>query len=172
MRTRDGADKPGAGGNGATREDGLHSKCGGSGDVSGHAPNPQKQAADASGSGPNEGVFTVRTAPWFDPVDLAGECKDGVCPVPWVTHESQSKTENTVIESDTADLVNHPPHYTNSSIECIEAIEAQLTPEEFRGYLKGNVAKYIWRERHKGQIQSLKKAGWYLDLLIRFDSNG
>ncbi|MDA0883237.1 MAG: DUF3310 domain-containing protein, partial [Bacteroidetes bacterium] len=43
------------------------------------------------------------------------------------------------------DNVNHPPHYTNASgIECIESIEAQLTEEEYRGYLKGNIAKYIW----------------------------
>jgi hypothetical protein len=42
------------------------------------------------------------------------------------------------------DLVNHPPHYTDGSIECIDAIEAQLTAEEYRGYLKGNIAKYVF----------------------------
>ena len=65
-----------------------------------------------------------------------------------------------------SDTVNHPSHYTDGEIECIEAIEAQLTPEEYRGYLKGNVAKYVWREKHKGGIESLKKAQWYLDRLI------
>ena len=65
------------------------------------------------------------------------------------------------------DLVNHPPHYTaDGTIECIDAIEAQLTPEEYRGYLKGNIAKYVWRERHKGGPESLKKASFYLDRLI------
>ena len=65
------------------------------------------------------------------------------------------------------DLVNHPPHYTaDGAIECIDAIEAQLTPEEYRGYLKGNIAKYVWRERHKGGPESLKKARFYLDRLI------
>ena len=64
------------------------------------------------------------------------------------------------------DFVNHPAHYTDGGLECIEAIEAQLTPEEYRGYLKGNVAKYIWREKHKGGIESLKKAQWYLVRLI------
>lgn len=67
-----------------------------------------------------------------------------------------------------ADLVNHPPHY-QGDIECIEAIEAQLSPEEYRGYLKGNVAKYVWRERMKGGTESLKKAKWYLDRLITLD---
>ena len=65
------------------------------------------------------------------------------------------------------DLVNRPPHYTNGEIECIEAIEAALTPEEFRGYCKGNAIKYVWRERHKGQLESLEKAQWYLRRLTK-----
>ena len=66
------------------------------------------------------------------------------------------------------DMVNHPPHYTDGFIECIEAIEAQLTHEEYRGYLKGNIAKYVWRERHKGGTESLMKSRFYLDRLIVF----
>lgn len=62
-----------------------------------------------------------------------------------------------------ADLVNHPPHYRQGGIEAIDAIESALTPEEFRGYCKGNSLKYIWREKHKGQDESLKKAIWYLN---------
>ena len=61
------------------------------------------------------------------------------------------------------DIINHPPHYTQGGIEAIDAIEAALTPEEFRGYCKGNALKYIWREKHKGQNESLKKAIWYLN---------
>jgi hypothetical protein len=60
------------------------------------------------------------------------------------------------------DMVNHPPHYRQGEIECIEAIEAALTPEEFQGYCKGNALKYVWRERHKGADESLRKAIWYL----------
>jgi len=67
------------------------------------------------------------------------------------------------------DQVNHPSHYTDGAIECIEALEAELTADEYRGYMKGNIAKYIWRERMKGGVQSLKKAQWYLDRLIQFD---
>lgn len=62
-----------------------------------------------------------------------------------------------------ADVVNHPPHYRQGGIECIDAIEAALTPEEFRGHCKANALKYIWREKHKGQDESLKKAIWYLN---------
>jgi hypothetical protein len=106
------------------------------------------------------------------------ECKDGVCPVPWMANtfltedrNSNFPGENTIPQRPEvqADLVNHPPHYVDGGIECIEAIEAQLTPEEYRGYLKGNNVKYLWRERHKGGTESLKKASWYLDRLIQFD---
>jgi hypothetical protein len=65
-----------------------------------------------------------------------------------------------------SDPVNQPEHYRQGEIECIDAIAAALTPDEFRGYCKGNVLKYVWRERHKGNAQSLKKARWYLDRLI------
>ena len=34
------------------------------------------------------------------------------------------------------DLVNHPPHYNKGDIECIDAIEAMLTYEEYVGYFK------------------------------------
>ena len=64
------------------------------------------------------------------------------------------------------DLVNQPPHYRQGEIECIDAIEAALTPEEFRGYCKGNALKYIWRERHKGERSSLAKGAWYLARLL------
>lgn len=65
------------------------------------------------------------------------------------------------------DKVNHPAHYTQGSIECIAAIEASMTEEEFRGYLKGCQIKYLWRYRLKGGVEDLKKSRWYLDRLIR-----
>ena len=57
-------------------------------------------------------------------------------------------------------------HYRQGGIECIDAIEAALTPEEFRGFCKGNVLKYIWREQHKGGAESLRKAAWYVAKLL------
>jgi hypothetical protein len=60
------------------------------------------------------------------------------------------------------DVVNHPKHYNNGKVECIEAIEAMLTPEEYLGYLRGNGFKYRWRCRYKGKtIEDLDKAEWY-----------
>tara|TARA_Y100001937_G_scaffold127023_1_gene197883 strand:+ start:29 stop:487 length:459 start_codon:yes stop_codon:yes gene_type:complete len=90
------------------------------------------------------------------------DCTDGFCPMP-----TAASVDNNL---HFFDPVEKPIHYAASSVECIDAIEAQLTPEEFRGYLKGNVAKYMWRERQKGGIESLKKAKWYLSKLIGLNS--
>jgi hypothetical protein len=65
------------------------------------------------------------------------------------------------------DEVNRPEHYNSGSIECIEAIKASMSPEEFKGYLKGNSLKYLWRYSYKGKPkQDLEKAKWYLGRLI------
>lgn len=61
----------------------------------------------------------------------------------------------------TGSVIDKPPHYTQGGIECIDAIEAALTPEEFRGYCKGQAIAYLWRERHKGGDTDIGKAGWY-----------
>ena len=64
------------------------------------------------------------------------------------------------------DVVNKPKHYNQGDIECIDAIEAMLTHEEFVGYLRGNSLKYRWRFRYKNGVEDLKKAQWYLTELI------
>ena len=90
------------------------------------------------------------------------ECTDGFCPMPTATAVDHNLHF--------FDPVEKPVHYAAGSVECIDAIEAQMTPEEFRGYLKGNVVKYLWRERKKGGKESLKKAKWYLNKLIDLES--
>ena len=63
--------------------------------------------------------------------------------------------------------VTKPSHYNKAGIEAIDAIKASMSDEQFKGYLKGNVEKYIWRKDYKGNpIEDLKKAKWYLDKLI------
>lgn len=65
------------------------------------------------------------------------------------------------------DPVNKPEHYNKSGIECIQAIEASMTREEFLGFLKGTVIKYLWRYRYKhNPLEDLNKAKWYLNKLI------
>ena len=70
------------------------------------------------------------------------------------------------------DLVNNPPHYNKHGVECIDAIQASMTEEEFKGYLKGNNLKYLWRYNYKGKpLEDLQKAKWYLDKLIEVVHN-
>lgn len=65
------------------------------------------------------------------------------------------------------DNVNHPAHYCKGSIECIDSIKASMTDECFKGFLKGNVMKYVYRYESKvNPLEDLKKARWYLDKLI------
>ena len=64
--------------------------------------------------------------------------------------------------------VNNPYHYNRKGIECIDAIEASMEPEEFKGYLKGCHFKYVWRYTYKGKpLEDLEKAQWYLEKLIK-----
>ena len=69
------------------------------------------------------------------------------------------------------DLVNSPVHYNKGEIECIDAIEAMLTHEEYVGYLRGNSLKYRWRFRYKNGIQDLEKAKWYENRLMEILEN-
>jgi hypothetical protein len=64
------------------------------------------------------------------------------------------------------DAIN-PDHYKQGGIECIEAMKASMTPEQFQGYLKGQVIKYLWRMGLKDSaVQDARKAAWYLDRMI------
>lgn len=63
------------------------------------------------------------------------------------------------------DVVNHPEHYTQGGIECIDAEKAALG-DLFMGFLIGNTLKYLWRFRHKNGLEDLKKAKWYLEKAI------
>ena len=65
------------------------------------------------------------------------------------------------------DPVNHPAHYTQGGMEVIDAIEGMALP-----YHEGNIVKYVARWRHKGGVQDLQKARWYLDRLIAKNSQG
>ena len=62
-----------------------------------------------------------------------------------------------------------PDHYNSNSIETIDLIRDSMESEEYRGYLKGNVFKYVSRYRYKEKENPLKdllKAEWYLSKLI------
>jgi len=66
------------------------------------------------------------------------------------------------------DKVNHPEHYNKGDREVIEIIEDQCLPVNgYRGFLMGNVLKYVCRHPHKGTPGlDLEKAEFYLKKLI------
>jgi hypothetical protein len=66
------------------------------------------------------------------------------------------------------DPVEKPDHYNKGAVEAIEAIKASMPDHEFRGYLKGNALKYLWRYDYKGKpVEDLRKCRWYIDRLIK-----
>jgi len=71
------------------------------------------------------------------------------------------------------DPVDHPSHYNQGGVETIDYLESTLTDSELVGFMKGNVIKYVSRERYKNGVEDLKKAKWYLDRLIEYiEKNG
>ena len=57
-------------------------------------------------------------------------------------------------------------HYKNMGIQPWKAMESWMTPEEFRGFLKGNSIKYLARCNSKGGVEDVKKARHYIDKLV------
>lgn len=70
------------------------------------------------------------------------------------------------------DNVNHPSHYTQGSIECIDAIiEATKHLQGIEAVDTANAIKYLWRWKNKNGIEDLRKAQWYLNHLINHIEN-
>ena len=90
--------------------------------------------------------------------------------------EDHTLQETTNTTGSSTDMVNHPPHYASSSIECIDAMEAMTSQNrEYSTFLNGHemylwqvIFKYIWRfPFKKNPVEDLKKAKFYLERLIK-----
>mgnify|MGYP003333878284 CR=1 FL=1 len=66
----------------------------------------------------------------------------------------------------------NPDHYKSGDIVCIEAIKASLNEQQFKGYLKASIIKYLWRYEKKNGLEDLQKADWFLQRLIKEESDG
>jgi hypothetical protein len=76
--------------------------------------------------------------------------------------------KNKTKKKQTKDNVNHPSHYTQGAIECIDAIkEATKGLFGIEAVCTANIIKYVWRWKFKNGIEDLYKAEWYLDRLIK-----
>lgn len=97
--------------------------------------------------------------------------------MPEAKSEAPDKAEKTQVActdmGKASDLVNHPGHYTQGGIECIDAMESAVSGlGGIEAVLAGNVIKYVWRFKHKNGVQDLEKAKWYLSRLIRHEKEG
>jgi hypothetical protein len=77
-----------------------------------------------------------------------------------LTHGANSR----VRDMEASNMVNHPSHYTQGKIECIEVLE-QLAGQgmDFRIL---HAIRYLWRYQHKGGAESLRKAVWYIERVL------
>lgn len=65
------------------------------------------------------------------------------------------------------DPVNHPIHYNQGGIECIEAIKAATVGKKgIEAVCTANAIKYLWRFEAKNGIEDVKKAAWFVNRLI------
>ena len=65
------------------------------------------------------------------------------------------------------DPVNHPSHYTQGKVECIDALEsATVNKKGIEAVCTANIIKYLWRYEDNNGLEDLKKAEFYLNKLI------
>lgn len=70
---------------------------------------------------------------------------------------------------DIDEAVKSPKHYKlpGLNIESIDVLRSVLTPEEFKGFCRGNALKYLIRAGKKdSELQDIKKAGVYIGWCI------
>lgn len=77
-------------------------------------------------------------------------------------------------ESQAADPIHHPDHYTWKGVECKEIIEIMTRGlSGIEAYYMGNIIKYLYRYPKKGTLETdLMKAGRYMDFLKDYFRKG
>ena len=62
----------------------------------------------------------------------------------------------------------NPRHYRSGGIELIDVMKAELSSEEFKGFCKAIILKYICRADKKNGLEDYEKAKWYMDKLVEY----
>lgn len=87
---------------------------------------------------------------------------------PYPTPEKCEEKDATVEEA--PDMVNHPPHYNQGSIETIDLMEFRYGTKAVITYCTLNVDKYLSRAPFKGKKQEDEdKAMWYYNKALELD---
>lgn len=80
---------------------------------------------------------------------------------------SHLKNEEVKMDENVPDMVNHPQHYTQGDIECIDALKAATVGKRgIEAVCVANVIKYLWRYEEKNGIEDVRKAKWYIERLL------
>lgn len=72
-------------------------------------------------------------------------------------------------------LINHPSHYNQGKIECIDAMVSAYGKEAVMDFCLCNAMKYIWRMPYKNKgntSEDLHKAIWYLNKYLDLETEG
>lgn len=86
----------------------------------------------------------------------------------WYKELDPAARENVEAKEPNVDMVNHPSHYTQGGIECIDALKAATVSKTgIEAVCTANAIKYLWRYEEKNGVEDVKKARWYIDRLIR-----
>ena len=98
--------------------------------------------------------------------DMLNKCYE------WYKELDQATCENAedscCNKESNVDMVNHPSHYTQGCIECIDCIKsATVGKVGIEAFCVGNAIKYLFRYEEKNGIEDFKKARWYIDRLIK-----
>ena len=81
----------------------------------------------------------------------------------WLPEQKRRETWAETVNRYVAFWVDRGQLDQKTSSKMFDAIEESMSSHAFKGYLKGNCLKYLWRYDYKGkQVEDLQKAGWYL----------
>ena len=72
------------------------------------------------------------------------------------------------MDENAPDMVNHPQHYTQGGIECIDALKAATVGKRgIEAVCVANVIKYLWRYEKKNGIEDVRKAKFYIERMLK-----
>ena len=118
----------------------------------------------------DDGQVFVVTESTAEVTKYRGHVESGECPTPLLADQFIVEGEPlpTVAEAMSAlDVQEGGDHYKKlGAYQPWEVLRRWLTPEEFRGYMKGTAIAYLAREQDKGGMLDIRKAGHTLQGLV------
>ena len=104
----------------------------------------------------------------FDELKIGESYNLGKKIVEYAEHDLELISDSEPIKDETNN-VNHPAHYENYSIECIDAMVETQGRDAVMAFCICNAFKYLWRHRAKNGFEDIKKANWYLNKAVELE---